>query len=65
MAPAPSATRAVDHRSVAISSQHDDGHALYVALAAELGEALLTDDHPLVNSPGFPANVRALTLDRS
>ena len=39
--------------------------AVYVALAAELGGALLTDDHRLVNSPGFPANVRALTLDRS
>ena len=39
--------------------------AVCVALAAELGGALLTDDHRLVNSPGFPANVRALTLDRS
>jgi predicted nucleic acid-binding protein len=39
--------------------------AVYVALAAELGGALLTDDHRLVNAPGFPANVSALTLDRS
>ena len=39
--------------------------AVYVALAAELGGALLTDDHRLVNSPGFPTNVSALTLDRS
>lgn len=39
--------------------------AAYVALAAELGGALLTDDHRLVNSPGFPTNVSALTLDRS
>ena len=39
--------------------------AVYVALAAELGGALLTDDHRLVNSPGFPTNVSALTLERS
>jgi predicted nucleic acid-binding protein len=39
--------------------------AVYVALAAELGGALLTDDHRLVNSPGFPTNVSTLTLDRS
>lgn len=39
--------------------------AVYVALATELGAALLTDDHRLVNAPGFPTTVRALTLDRS
>ena len=39
--------------------------AVYVALAAELGGALLTDDHRLVNAPGFPTNVSALTLDRT
>lgn len=39
--------------------------AIYVALADELGAALLTDDHRLANAPGFPTNVRALTLDRS
>jgi len=39
--------------------------AVYVALAAELRGALLTDDRRLVNAPGFPTNVRALTLDRS
>lgn len=38
--------------------------AVYVALAADLDAALLTDDHRLVNSPGFPANVHALSLDR-
>jgi predicted nucleic acid-binding protein len=39
--------------------------AVYVALAAELGGALLTDDRRLVNVPGFPTTVRALTLDRA
>jgi predicted nucleic acid-binding protein len=39
--------------------------AVYVALAAELGGALLTDGHRLVNAPGFPTNVRVLTLDRT
>jgi predicted nucleic acid-binding protein len=39
--------------------------AVYVALAAELGGALLTDDHRLVNAPGFPTNVSALILARS
>lgn len=39
--------------------------AVYVALAAELDGAFLTDDHKLVNAPGFPANVRSLTLDRA
>lgn len=39
--------------------------AVYVALATELWAALLTDDHRLANAPGFPANVRALTLNRS
>jgi predicted nucleic acid-binding protein len=39
--------------------------AVYVALAAELSGALLTDDRRLVRSPGFPSDVRALTLDRT
>jgi predicted nucleic acid-binding protein len=45
--------------------RHNMTMADYVALAAELGGALLTDDHRLVNSPGFPTSVTALTLDRS
>lgn len=36
--------------------------AIYVALAAELDAALLTDDLKLAKSPGLPTNVKALTL---
>ena len=36
--------------------------ALYVALASELGGALLTDDTKLVNSPSFPEGVEVLRL---
>lgn len=36
--------------------------ALYVALASEIGAALLTDDAKLANSPAIPAGVTVLRL---
>ena len=36
--------------------------AIYVALADQLGAALLTDDHRLVGAPTFPADVAVLQL---
>ena len=35
---------------------------LYVALAAQLGADLLTDDHKLAATPGFPSTVAVLRL---
>ena len=36
--------------------------AIYVALSAELGALLLSDDHRLLNSPTFPSSVGVLRL---
>jgi len=36
--------------------------AIYVALAEELGAALLTDDHRLIGAPTFPTDVAVLQL---
>lgn len=36
--------------------------AIYVALADQLGAALLTDDHRLVGAPTFPSGVTVLQL---
>jgi predicted nucleic acid-binding protein len=36
--------------------------AIYVALAEELGAALLTDDHRLISAPTFPSGVAILQL---
>ena len=36
--------------------------AIYVALAEQLGAALLTDDHRLVGAPTFPSGVTVLQL---
>ena len=36
--------------------------AIYVALAEELGAALLTDDHRLIGAPTFPQSVKVLQL---
>ena len=36
--------------------------AIYVALAEQLGAALLTDDHRVIGAPTFPTSVRVLQL---